>query len=294
MVDIEVITETESEIYLLMKGTDRAFLNAIRRALIVDTPKMAIHSVRFEQGTIEEDGMIWETIGPISDEMIAQRLAMIPIPTKHDEFHFMDRCPKCADLVADDRGCPECTIIYQCSARGEEDGRAVCARDLNVLGDTSLQVPEEYGDIVITKLFKGQRLEFYAKAVLGIGRTHIKWSPVAGVTFVPRQIGVLKDKKKAKVLWNLGLTITEKEFTKGKIEDLAQTAILAKELVHVGPSTDIGREFDDAIVLEEVPGEYILSFETDGSMTARTAFNKAVESLSERFADIQDHIASAL
>ena len=40
-----------------------------------------------------------ETTGPIPDEMVAQRLAMIPIPTVHDKFYFQDECPNCKDLV---------------------------------------------------------------------------------------------------------------------------------------------------------------------------------------------------
>ncbi len=294
MVDIEVINETDTKIELLLKGTDRALINAIRRALIVDTPKMAIHQVRFEQGTIEEDGVIWETIGPLPDEVIAQRLAMVPIPTKHDNFHFMDECPKCAELVPDDRGCPECTIIYQCSARGEEGGLAVKARDMNVLGDTSLQIPEEYGDITLTKLYRGQRLEFYAKAVLGVGRDHIKWSPAAGVTFIPRQVAVLKDRKKAKFLWDLGLQTTARDFKKSRLEDITKVAVLRSELNHVGPSTDHGRDFQDAILLEDVPGEFILSFETDGSMTPRVAFEKSVEALRSRFGGLFEQMEATL
>ncbi len=297
MVQIEIINEqndNQNELEVLFKETDRAFVNAIRRALIVDTPKMAIHHVRFEQGTVIEDGVVWETIGPLPDEVIAHRLAMVPIPTNHDDFSFMDECPKCADLVPDDRGCPECTIIYQCSARGVEEGHSVLARHINVLGDTSLQIPDEFGDIVLTKLFKGQRLEFYAKAILGVGGDHVKWSPCAGVTFVPRQVAKLKDKKKAKLLWGLGLETTEKDFKKNQLDDISKVAILRDELVHVGPSTDLGRDFEDAIILEDVEGEFILSFETDGSMTARVAFEKSIESLQKRFVGLQEQMDTSL
>jgi len=297
MVKIEVISDQKknpNELEALLKGTDRAFVNAIRRALMVDTPKMAIHHVRFEQGTVVEDGMVWETIGPLPDEVIAHRLAMVPIPTNHDDFSFMDECPKCAELVPDDRGCPECTIIYQCSARGEVEGHSVLARDMNVLGDTSLQIPDEYGDIVLTKLYKGQRLEFYAKAILGVGSDHVKWSPCAGVTFVPRQVARLNDKKKAKLLWGLGLTTTEKDFKKNQLDDIAKVAILRNELVHVGPSTDLGRDFEDAITLEDVEGEFILSFETDGSMTAKVAFEKSIEVLQTRFVGLLEQMEEVL
>ena len=65
---------------------------------------MAIDKVRFQLGTKEQDDEIWETTGPIPDEMVAQRLAMIPIPTVHDKFYFQDECPNCKDLVEAGQG----------------------------------------------------------------------------------------------------------------------------------------------------------------------------------------------
>jgi hypothetical protein len=46
--------------------------------------------------------------------------------------------------------------------------------------------------------------------------------------------------------------------------------------------------------LEDVPGEYILSFESDGSMTARVAFQKAVQELSGRFGELKEDIATVM
>ena len=54
------------------------------------------------------------------------------------------------------------------------------------------------------------------------------------------------------------------------------------------------REFKDAIIIEEIPEEFILTFETDGSMTPRVAFEKATEELSSRFENISKDIVSAL
>ena len=104
MVKIEILEETDESIKLLLSETDRSLANALRRSLITDIPKMAIDEVRFQLGTKEEEGEVWETTGPIPDEMVAQRLAMIPIPTIHDKFYFQDECPNCKDLVEADRG----------------------------------------------------------------------------------------------------------------------------------------------------------------------------------------------
>ena len=219
MVKVTIIEESDDKIKILMAETDRALVNSIRRSLISETPKMAIETVRFEMGTIEQEDQVWETTGPLPDEMIAQRLAMIPIPTRHDEFHFQDECPNCSELVEEDRGCPMCTMIYTCKAFGSKEGTMVTARDLNYLGDSSLEIPELYKSIPITKLFQGQMIEFYATAIMGRGKDHAKWSPACGVTFEPRQVAVINNKSKAKILWDLKLGITAKDFNDGKLED---------------------------------------------------------------------------
>ena len=295
MVKIKILKEEDNKIQLLLSKTDRSFANALRRSLISDTPKMAIDSVRFQLGTKEQDEEIWETTGPIPDEMVAQRLAMIPIPTVHDKFHFQDECPNCKDLVEADRGCLECQMIYTCVVFGTEEGRWVTAGDMKYLGEEALEIPDEYKSIPITKLMKGQMIEFYATAIMGRGRDHTKWSPACGVTFHPRRIGILNNKTKAKILWDMNLEISAKDFNKdGKLEDVDKVAILSDELNHVGEGTEESRTFKDAISLEEVAGEYILSFETDGSMSPKTAFMKAVEELTGRFGSLEKDLSGSL
>ena len=83
MVNAEILYEDDEKIKILLKETDRAFVNSIRRTLISDTPKMAIETVSFIKKTVEEDGEVGETDGPLPDEVIAQRLAMIPVSYTH-------------------------------------------------------------------------------------------------------------------------------------------------------------------------------------------------------------------
>ena len=294
MVKVTIIEESDDKIKILLADTDRALVNSIRRSLISDTPKMAIDQVRFEMGTIEQEDQVWETTGPLPDEVIAQRLAMIPIPTRHEEFHFQHECPNCAELVEEDRGCPMCTMIYTCKAFGSKEGTMVTAKDLNYLGDSSLEIPELYKSIAITKLFNGQMVEFYATAIMGRGRDHAKWSPACGVAFESRKVGIINNKTKAKILWDLKLGITAKDFSDGKLEDYFKVEQLKSQLHHVGEGTEESRGFKDAITLEDIPGEFVLSFETDGSMTPRTAFNMAVKELAGKFNIIEQDTKAVL
>ena len=293
MVKIEIIEERDNHVTVLLKETDRALANALRRTLMSNVPKMAIHRVRFELGTITDSqtGETYESVGAIPDEVIAHRLAMVPIPTFHDEFCFLEDDPGNEGLPREEWGTPASQIIYHCSARGTEEGHLVTAGDLNVLGEEKLQIPEMYRTIPITKLFAGQYLEFYAYAVMGIGTDHAKWNPVSGVSFSSRKVATIAKPKKAKVLWDLDLTITSKDFKGGKLEDVQKVEKLIREMHHVGDGTARVEDFADAIVIDDVDGEYLFSYDTDGSMTARTAFEMACKSLSARFTDISEQFA---
>ena len=295
MVNAEILYEDDEKIRILLKETDRAFVNSIRRTLMSDTPKMAIETVSFIKKTEEEDGEVWETDGPLPDEVIAQRLAMIPVPTNHAQYDFQDACPNCADMVEEDRGCALCTMLYYCQKKGSQEGVWVTAGDLNFLGEEEGFIPEKYQSIPITKLFQGQIIEFSATAIMGRGRDHVKWSPVCGVNFNPRQIGVINTKSRAKILWDLGLNIKAKDFNKdGRLEDVDKVDLLRKDLNHVGSGTEESREFKEAVVLEDVPNEFILSFETDGSMSPKVAFEMAVTELTGRFMGIDDDLKAVL
>ena len=117
--DCKIIEEEDNRIRILLTGTDHASVNALRRTMIADTPKMAIHQVRFTQSTeITDDGTVWETVGPIPDEVIAHRLAMTPIPSDTQDFSFEHECINCKDMVESQRGCPLCNIVYTCNVKG--------------------------------------------------------------------------------------------------------------------------------------------------------------------------------
>ncbi len=294
MVKIDIVEERDNHVTVLLKETDRAFANALRRTLMSNVPKMAIHRVRFELGTIEDGGEIYESVGALPDEVIAHRLAMIPIPTFHDEFCFLEDDPGNEGLPREEWGTPASQIIYHCSARGTADGHLVTAGDLNVLGEDKLQIPEMYRGIPITKLFSGQYIEFYAYAVLGVGSNHSKWNPVSGVSFSSRKIATIAKPGKAKALWDLDLTINKSDFKNKKLEDVQKVEALIREMHHVGDGTERIEDFADAITIEEVPGEYLFSFDTDGSMTARTAFSMGCQALASRFSNLSDQLSEEL
>ena len=63
-----------------------------------------------------------------------------------------------------------------------------------------------------------------------------------------------------------GRDIDAKLFANKKVEDVNTVIDLERALNQVGPGTGRDADFDGAITLEPVDGDYVLSYETDGSL----------------------------
>jgi len=295
----------DNKIRIVLSDTNAAQVNSLRRAILADVPKMAITKVRFEQGVTQDNkGEVIESVNVLPDEVLAHRLAMVPVPTFLEEFVFPEDDPNNENLPEDQWGSPLSQIIYHLSIRGPnsdsaDEVKTVYAGDLNVLGETKLQIKEEHSKIPLTILSKGQYLELYAYATLGRGRDHAKWCPAAAVTFQPRQKAVLAKPKKANVLFDLNLTsrsgreINSKLFTNKECTDVDSVLDLERALQQVGYGTGREDDFDNAIVMEDIEGEYVFSFESDGSMPPQEIFNRACEELVSRFEKITGEIDAA-
>ena len=303
----EIIKNEGNQIQLLLKDAKTSEVNALRRTILTDVPKMAISRVRFEMGLIDDNGESYESVNVLPDEVIAHRLAMLPIPTYYDRFCFPEEDPANEGLPEDQWGSPASQIIYHCSVRGpskdsEEESVVVRAGDLNVLGEADLQIPEQYKGIPLTTVIRGQYLEFYAYAVIGRGSEHAKFIPASGVTFYRREVARLVTAgKKSKVLFDLALTtedgraIDAKLFGKDRvIDDIDTVEEIRRALAHVSRGTNRDIDFGNSIVLDEVAGEFIFTYETDGALKPEEVFNRACEELSARFNRISDELDLAL
>jgi hypothetical protein len=92
-----------------------------------------------------------------------------------------------------------------------------------------------------------------------------------------------------------GKPIDAKLFGKDKkITNINHVMDLEKALHQVGPGTGREGDFDDAITMEPVDGAFVFSYETDGALDPVTAFNMALNELSQRFTNLSEDVASAL
>ena len=292
---------------ILIEDVDASQVNALRRAIISDVPKMAIEKVMFTLGVNQDNnrGEIFESVNALPDEVIAHRLAMIPIPTCPDNSIVApDDCPNCKDMAEEDRGCPLCQVLYTLNVQGpsadsDEPFHVVRAGDLTNVSDPTFDISEEMKSIPITYLAQGQFLEFIAFATLGRGRDHAKWSAASAVTFQPRHEAELKKPKKASVLFDLdlktsdGRPIDAKLFSNKKCSDVSTVLDLEKAMHQVGHGTGRDGDFDDAIVFSKIDGSFVFSYETDGSLAPEAVFNTAIEELKTRFSDLGEDLGRA-
>ena len=83
--------------------------------------------------------------------------------------------------------------------------------------------------------------------------------------------------------------VTNKECT-----DVDAVLDLERALHQVGYGTGRDEAFDNAIVMEDIEGEYVFSFESDGSLPSEEIFNRACAELVSRFEKITGEVDTAL
>jgi len=263
---LEIRELDDNKATLIIEGASPELVNSLRRVLIANTPKMAIEDVEFHMGIIrDEEGREYSSQAPLFDEIIAHRLAMIPIPTDLKMFNFRDKC-SCGG-----EGCPLCTLMYVINKKGP---CTVYSGDLQPIGDTRFRVKEEL--IPIVKL-------------IGTGEQHSKWQPVTicGYQYYP-EIKInpekVRDAKKCAESCPRGVLGVNK---KGKL--VVENQELCNLCGHCMERCDEG-----AIEVKGNPTRFIFRFETDGSLTAKDALEYALNYLNDKFNEFRDELSKAI
>lgn len=268
---VKLLAQKEDSLKVLVEDTEPAYVNALRRVLIADVPKMAIEDVEFHLGPIRaEDGKEYESVAPLFDEMIAHRLGLVPIPTDLALYNRREDCPTCHG-----EGCPSCTIIYSLNKRGPG---LVTSADMEPIGDTKLR-PKDQG-IPIVQLTEGQAILIYATAQLGTAKEHAKWQPTHGVGY--SYLPTVKAGSKTVDALDPNVPFCSAHML---------TTSLVEETVELPEDCDLCNRFREAYRVDSVkvssdPTKFVLQFETDGSIPAKDVLVKGLQILAERFGDI--------
>lgn len=271
--DIEIIEMAERKAKFILKNSSPAMANALRRTLLSDIPKMAIDKVEFHLGPIMYDDKEYESVTPLFDEIIAHRLGMVPVPTDLNLF-----CPQ-SECVCGGEGCPNCTIMYSLNKIGP---CTVLSGDLEPLGNPDLRVKDEF--IPIVELTDGQAVLIYATAVMGTAKKHVKWQVANGVgyKYLPQiaiEEGMESDEEVLECAALCPKKVFEVEDGKLVIKNPLECSLCRACTDHLGEKGGITVTGDDQ--------NFFFKFETDGSLTAQQALDKAVEILAEEANDFK-------
>jgi len=145
----------DGKLSFILKDSNPAFANTLRRLMIDEVPTMAIGNVEF----IKNNSILY-------DEIIAHRLGLVPLKTDLKSYNLPDKC-KC-----EGKGCNRCQL--KLVLRTTKGSGVVYSSELK---SKDPAVKPVHANMPIVKLLKGQTLEMEATAVLGKGRQHMKWSP---------------------------------------------------------------------------------------------------------------------
>lgn len=259
---VMVIELKPKKAILRIENTKPYFVNSIRRIMISELPKLAVHDV-----------VIYDNTSPLFDEIISHRLGLIPIPTDLSLLTFRNEC------VCKGKGCPNCTVRYTLSKEGEG---VVLSGDLQS-EEKSWAITEN--KIPIVELFKDQRLILEVEAILGRGRDHAKWQPVQspGYTLIPT---IEIDKKRMnevnEFLKKLPDGLVELKKDELKINDISKIPVL---------ESYINSNKVNFITIKRNPSKIIFKFETDGSLKAEDALRESAKILEEKYAELGNLIS---
>lgn len=170
--NITVLEKSENYIKVFFENVPLQLINAIRRAAMAEVPTMAVDEVIFIDNT-----------SVLYDEIIAHRLGLIPLKsdTAVEKYRRPEECVECTSYGK----CEECYAVLALDVAAKDEVITVYSRDLVSHDPDVIPVSP---DIPIVMLAPGQRVALEARARLGRGKEHIKWSPVtiATVTHLAR------------------------------------------------------------------------------------------------------------
>jgi len=152
--EVEILRRDGTKLEFILSGATPAFANSLRRAMMGEVPIMAVDEVEI----VENDSALY-------DEIIAHRLAMVPLKTPLKGYALPQDC-RC-----DGKGCPKCTVELSLEAEGPA---VVKSGDLKSSDEEVIPVSP---DVELVRLSGGQKLKLTAFARLGLGRDHAKWMP---------------------------------------------------------------------------------------------------------------------
>jgi DNA-directed RNA polymerase subunit D len=261
--EICILDKTINTIRIYMKNIPLPLVNAIRRASYTEVPVMAIDYVEiFENNTV------------LYDEIIAHRLAMIPL-TSEEAIEKYKRPEECQNARLGD---PDCYAVLRLEVETGNEERMVYSGDLEA---TDPDVKPVYENMPIVLMAPDQRLRLQAYARLGYGKEHAKWMPVsvAAHKYVPELEFNINDMDneclKCIEMGYPDIAETIKTVQQGKIRILS-------DVNTSGLYWCITKKCSSGVKLTYNDKEYILKIESTGSLPPERILIEAAKAVARK------------
>ena len=283
--DIQISSHEERELNFDMIGIDTSLANAFRRIMIAEVPAVAPEYVYIQNNT-----------SVIQDEVLAHRIGLVPLkvdPEKLErldtsdpdnlEFHdkntiVMTLNVKCTRNPDAPKECTDPTILY--------NNAHVYARDLKFEPHSS-QV-ETFADcpvvpcdpdILLAKLRPGQEISLSTHCILGEGKDHAKFSPVATASYrLLPHIEILEpitgdSAKRFQACFPKGV-IGINENGEAYVLDPRKDTVSREVLRH--------EEFEGKVKLGRVRDHFVFNVESTGAMQPEDIVLKSIDILKKK------------
>ncbi|KAI8926940.1 DNA-directed RNA polymerase [Entophlyctis helioformis] len=266
-----------------MIGVDASIANALRRILIAEVPTMAIENVYIMNNT-----------SVMHDEILAQRLGLIPILADPRQFDYREG--------AKDPPTDLNTLVFRLHVKCTKNPHALPTEvdptqkyinsevlSSHLVWEAQGDQAEKYADnpigpaydnILITKMRPGQEIEAELHCQKGIGKEHAKWSPVATASY-----RLLPDIQILQPIKGEDAEKFKRCFPEGTI-DVVRNSKGEKEVRVVNPRKDTAsrevlrhKEFNDKVRLTRVRDHFIYSIESTGALPPQVLFEESTKVL---------------
>lgn len=251
------LKSTPEELYVDIRGISEALLNSLRRIILVEVATMAIENVYFSCN--ESD---------VQDEILAHRLAMIPIDADARLFRF----PREDSLTSED------TLVFTLDREGPGD---VTSDDLVWEQQEGQAEPVSVPpSILLTKLAPKQKLNLRAYAFKGVGRQHAKWSPTMDVAF--RNYPLLNVEEVAS-----GDTQAVRDLCPSQVFDIEDGQLGVKNAVNC---SSCGACKVYGVKVNRATTRFLFHIRTDETQDARNLFLRAIHTLRTKLESLQNDL----
>ncbi len=249
--DIDIIELSECKARFVLSGVSSAFANALRRSIISEVPVLAIDDVN-----------IYDNTSVLFDEQLALRLGLIPLKADTKKYNFPAACS------CNGQGCALCQVSLTLSAEGP---KVVYSGDM-VSTDPEVRPAET--TVPIVELKEKHKVVVESIARLGTGRQHAKW-----------QAGIASGYKNMPVV-TVGECDMCEECVKAcprNILELSGDKIKVTDIIECSMCRLCEKACDmDSIKVSEDPETFIMTFETNGGISAAELAVEAAESIKKR------------